>query len=137
MLRKNSSFKREGFTILELVMGASIIAIVLCVLLLEFISCAFLSEASRELTRAVTHGQFVMEDIKNTDFSNISSKITAGDWDWNAGDIVGAGLVALTNETIDTSVTGTDLLSVTVRVDWNDRASRARTTSLQTLFAEP
>ena len=129
--------KRKGFTLLELLLASVILAVALSVLLLEFLSCAVLSEAARNLTRAVAHAQYVMEDIKNTTFINIKSKIDNGDWDWDSADISNEGLTPLRNEIIDTSVSGTDLLDVTVNVSWQNKGGRSQYTSLETLIAEP
>ena len=129
--------KRKGFTLLELLLASVILAVALSVLLLEFLSCAVLSEAARNLTRAVAHAQYVMEDIKNTTFINIKSKIDNGDWDWDSADISNEGLIPLRNEIIDASVSGTDLLDVTVNVSWQNKGGRSQYTSLETLIAEP
>lgn len=129
--------KRKGFTLLELLLASVILAVALSVLLLEFLGCAVLSEAARNLTRAITHAQYVMEDIKNTTFINIKSKIDNGDWDWDSTDISNEGLTPLRNEIIDTNVSGTDLLDVTVNVSWQNKGGRAQSTFLETLIAEP
>ncbi len=138
-MRKLNTYRRKSFTLLELLLAAVILAVALSILLLEFLSCSLLGEASRNLTRATMHAQYVMEDIKNTTFSSIKANIESGYWDWDSTDITSNGLTPLRNESIDTSVSGTDLLDITVNVSWDDRSGRHHTpgVSLETLIAQP
>lgn len=128
---------KKCFTLSELFIAAAILITALCGIMLCFTACIFLNQASRNLSRASSHAQYVMEDIKNTDFSSIMTKCTSGDWQWNIATIESNGLSALDSEAITTTVTGTDLLDVNVIVTWQDRGSRWRATSLETLIAEP
>jgi hypothetical protein len=114
-----------------------VLAVALCVLLVGFVTCAFLIESNRNFTRATTHAQYVMEEIKNTDFNEVKSRIESGYWDWNTQTIEAQGLTALNNESIDAQVTGEALLDIVVEVRWQDRGGRERNTSLETLLAEP
>lgn len=127
----------RGFTLAEVLLAAAILVFVLSGLLVLFINSAFLNEANRNLSVAASHAQFVMEDIKNTDFINIKTKIDNGDWDWNTQTIGARGLSALNNEAIDTNSAGTNLLDIVVTVAWQDRGSRNRSMALETLITEP
>lgn len=145
--------KQKSFTLLELLLASVIIATVLSVLLLEFITCAYLSESSRNLTRAITHAQYVMEEIKDTTFGSIASSVLDADGignkfcvdneTCNTGDAayqdLWKGQHILKNETIVTTVDddNPDLLKITVTVSWTDKSTRTSTTSLQTLIADP
>jgi prepilin-type N-terminal cleavage/methylation domain-containing protein len=126
-----------GFTLTEVLLAVVVLAVALCVLLLGFVTCAYLVESSRNLTRAITHAQYVMEEIKDTDFNEVKARIESGYWDWNTQSIEAQGLTALSNESIDTQVTGEALLDIVVEVSWQDRGGRERNTSLETLLAEP
>lgn len=126
---------KKGFTLSELLLAAAILAFVLCALLYSFISCMLLNEANRNLTGAVIHAEYVMEEMRNVDFSLVSTNIAAGYWDWNNQTIAAKGLTALRNETIDTQASGTDPLDVTVTVSWQDRNARNRSMSLETLIS--
>lgn len=124
----------KGFTLPELLLAVTILVITLAGVLTFFIKCVFLNEANRNLCIASSHAQFVMEDIKNTDFSSIMTNINAGYWDWNAATINSNGLTALRNESIDTQGSGVEPVDVAVTVSWQDRSGRDRSTSLETLI---
>lgn len=128
---------KNAFTLAELLLASAILAFALSGLLALFTNCIVLSETGRNSFVTLHHGELIMEEIKNTDFSNISNKIQNGDWDWDAGDIVSQGLAPLTNEQIDTSVSGSDVLDITVNVTWLDRGARSRNLSLTTKMVSP
>ncbi len=125
---------KSGFTLPELLLAAAILVFVLAGLLALFLNCLILNEANRNLTTATSHAQYVMEEIKNTGFASIKSKADNGDWDWSTATIGSKGLTALNNESIGTNATGTDLLDIVVRVEWEDRNARARNIELRSLF---
>lgn len=127
----------KGLSLPEVMLAGAILAFVLSGLMMLFIGSAFLNEANRNLSLATSHAQFVMEDIKNTDFGDIKTKIDNGDWDWNAQAVAARGLSALDSETIDTSVTGTNPLDIAVSVRWIERRTRNRSAQLETLISEP
>jgi hypothetical protein len=139
MKKHNLHCWAKAFSFPELLLAAAIFAFAFGALVLGFITCAFLNDSSRSLTQATIHAQYVMEEIKDTNFSEITSKIN-GDppyWDWDSAEIANQGLLVLNGETIDTQVTGTDLLDIVVTVSWKDRKARDRDIALETLLAEP
>ena len=128
----------SGFTLIEILFTVGILAFCICGLLVIFINCLFLNEINRNLTVAMTHTQYIMEDIRDSDFTNLESSIeTTESWDWNEADIVSHNLVALSNESIDTDVFQSgNPLGVSVRIDWTDRRGRPRFSELQTLITD-
>lgn len=128
---------RKAITLSEILLAAVIMVVALCALLLAFMTCAYLNESNRNVTRATQHAQYVLEEIKDTDFSIIKTGIESGSWDWDAAQISAQGLEALNNESINTQVSGTDLLQIIVTTNWDDRGGRSRNISLGTLIAEP
>lgn len=132
---------KRGFTLSELLLSAAILVFVLAGLLALFINCMILNEANRNLSIATTHAQYIMENIKDaadTDFSQLESAINNGAWDLDASEIQSDpyNLTALSNESIDTNVTGSgNPLGIAVIVQWNDRGQRSRSTELDTLIA--
>lgn len=129
-------FLNKGFTFAEVLLATAILAFSLSALLAAFIGCMLLNEANRNLSIAASHAQYVAEEIKDTDFSSVSSGITNGAWDWDSSDITDRNLTALKNESIATEAAGTDPLKVTVTVSWQDRPGRDRQMVLETLFTE-
>ena len=124
-------------TLAELLIAAGILVFALCGLLVLFVSCSFMNEANRNLTLAVSHAQYIMEEIKDAYFSEIKIRIDDGDWDLSAADIATKGLSALSNESIDTSYASDDNpLEITVDVQWQDRRQRQRQTELRTLITK-
>lgn len=136
MIQKTGVPKTKGFTLPELLIAAAILAFALLAILASFVSCFLLNEANRNLTVAITHAQYVMEEIKNTGFDSIRNDGNS-QWDWDSATIATKGLIPIRNEGIDTQVTGTDLLDVGITVSWQDRGGRNRSTHLETLIAQP
>ena len=126
---------KKGLTLAEVLLGMVILTFALVAILALFANCIILNESNRNLTIALSHGQFVMEEIKNTNFDNIPG----GDWDWLTPTEItnNSPLAPLTKEVVTATITGTDLLNVVVKVEWDDRGGRTRDISLQTLIAEP
>lgn len=130
---------KKGFTLAELLLAAAILAFVFSGVLLVFINCVFLNEASRNLTVAVSHAEFALEEIKSRDFSNIS----AGSTTWNSSIIAPKGLIPLGAEILTITVINTDSDDIhspkdsNVTVNWEDRGIRDRSLTLETLLTEP
>ena len=117
-------------------MAAAILVFALSGLLSLFISCALLNEANRNRSVAMAHAQYIMEEIKHTDFGSIQNKIESGDWDWDESEIENAGLVKIKGESVDVGVSGSDPLEVTATVAWNDRLGANKNITLESVFTE-
>ena len=131
--------KRAGFTLAEVILAAAILAFALTGLLALFISCMLLNESSRNRSLATAHAQFVLEEIKNTNFDLIETDINAGSWYWNEAEIEGKNLPVLKSELIKTTVTvpiSGDPVEVLVKVEWQDRLGGAQTISLTSIFTD-
>lgn len=128
----------KGFSLSEVILAAAILAFALTSLLTLFIAFMLLNESSRNLSVATGHAQYVLEEIKNSEFDNVEDDINAGNWGWNEEEIGGNGLTALRDESIDTVVNGqaSDPLDVSVIVNWKDRMGQDRQIELETLFTE-
>jgi prepilin-type N-terminal cleavage/methylation domain-containing protein len=125
----------HGFSLPELLLVTAILGYVSSMVLLTFMSGTALNEQSRNLITATAHAEFVMEDIKNTAFSNLVTNITNGNWTWNTATVTNNGLTALNSESITTTSTGTNPVDITVSVSWHDTKSRSRTKILRTVIS--
>ena len=126
-----------GFTLAEVILAAAILVFALAGLLSLFISCMLLNESSRNRATAIAHAQYVMEEIKNTNFDNIETNINAGNWDWDETEIENESLPVLKSELITTTVpTSGDPVEVLVEVEWQDRLGGAQTISLTSIFTD-
>jgi len=71
-MQEKRNINIKGFTLLELLVGVAILVFVLCGLLYSLISCIILNETNRKFSLAYNAIQTKMEEIKNTDFSDLS-----------------------------------------------------------------
>lgn len=135
---------RAGFTLSELLLAAGIMAFVLVGLLQLFISCIFINEANRNLSIASVHGQYVLEEMKNTNFTSFKNgSVDANtNWDLNSTAINLKGLGALNTEQITTDASWIDILTkdrldISVTVSWKDFGVRNRSLVFRTMITEP
>lgn len=66
-------FSNKGFTLVEVLVAVAILAFCLCGLLVTYINMFFLSDLTRDSTLATNAIQAKLEEIKNTNFENLSS----------------------------------------------------------------
>lgn len=66
-------FKKQGVTLVELMITALILAFVLTGMLLLFMNCMILNESNRNFTIAYSAVQTKMEELKNSGFDNLGS----------------------------------------------------------------
>jgi len=121
----------KGFTLAELILAAAIMAFALSGLLILLINCLFLNIANSNVSIAVAHAQYALEEIKNTNFTSIQSQT------WDKTTISAKGLTPLDSESIVVNVTGVKVLDVAVTVNWKDRGLRNRNLVFKTLLTEP
>ena len=121
----------KGFTLVELLLGAAIMAFALTAFLVIFINCIFLNTSNSNQSIATAHAQYALEEIKSTNFTSIVSQT------WSSAEITAKGLAPLSSESIVINATGTSVLDVAVTVSWRDRGIRDRSYALETLIAEP
>jgi prepilin-type N-terminal cleavage/methylation domain-containing protein len=127
--------KQSGFTMVEMLMTAAILGYALSVVLAGYVNNVALDEASRNLSSAVSHAEFVLEDIRNASFGSVATNITGGNWNWNTSTVTTKGLTALNSESIAATSSGTNPLDITVTVTWNDTHGRSRSRALKTTIS--
>lgn len=136
---KNFTTNSRGVTLAEAVLAAAVMVFVMSGILGFFIHCSLLNEGNCNSSVAMDHAQYIMEEIRDTTFSQIQSNINNGIWDLNATVLANApyNLVVLNNEFIDTEVfQAGDPLGFSVTVIWNDRKQRARNIAFRTLLTD-
>ena len=127
----------KGVTLIELLFATVILVVALCGLLEFYVNCLFLNDSTRNLTLAVSHAQYVMEEISDSDFASLESAVVNGSWDWNEAEISSKNLMSLSDETIDTAIFQSgDPLGIAVLVSWKDRNGRSQQKVLQTLVTD-
>lgn len=108
-------FSKKGASFAEIMLAVGILGIAIVALMALYSNCVFLSARAERMTVAITHAQYVLEHLRNSTIAEIE----AGDWStWAANQ----GLDTLSNEVITVTDAGTDPLSVTVAVSWQDRS---------------
>ena len=127
--------KVRALTLAEVMIAAAVLILVCSMLYLLFVNCIILNQLNRERTIAMSHAEYIMEEIRNESFTGLHAKImTSNFWDWDEADITAAELQALTGESInvtsDDSVA--DLLDVSVTVSWTNRRSETGQETLRT-----
>ncbi|MFH1519447.1 MAG: hypothetical protein ABIE75_02625 [Candidatus Omnitrophota bacterium] len=130
---------RKSLTLSEIMIATIFIAVALSGILLLFINCMLLNAANRNSTVAITHAQYIMEEVRGTDFTLIQGLVGGGHWDLDSTGLSAApyNLAVLDNEAIDTTVTVVgNMLEIEVVVSWQDRLGRNRNEQLLTRIAD-
>ena len=102
--------KRRGFTLIEVMVAVAITVLVVTGSLLSFMYLMFLADSSVNLTIAVNDAQFVLEQLKGTPYTSISTYA------------VTPALSNLPNETTTlTRSVGPNLATVSVDISWTEK----------------
>ncbi len=151
---ENKQFSlKKAFSLPEVMIAASVLVLTCTMVYLLFANCIILNQFNRERTLAMSHAEYVLEEIKNADFygdppttPTLEDRINInGEWNWNTAAIAAVfdpgstlTLVPLPNEDIDTDELGADpdLLDIRVAVSWQDSRGANRSVSVQTLVAD-
>jgi Tfp pilus assembly protein PilV len=135
---------KKGLTLAELLISAAILVFVFCGLLGLFINCMFLNRTNRNRSQATMHAQYILEEIRDTNFSNLQNAINMGVWSWSTpatwqANCITINMDPLSDETVVTSIrpgSPNDPLEVQVRVDWVDSQARPMFLQLETKFTD-
>ncbi len=131
---------KSGFTLMELMLSALILAFVLTGMITLFIDCHYLNDSSRNDIIAASHAQTILEDIKlnSTSVSVISSAVQSGNWDLDGDSLEQRfNFTVLPGETSDAEVFSEgDPLGVNVTVAWSEREGRNRSFTIRTLLTK-
>jgi prepilin-type N-terminal cleavage/methylation domain-containing protein len=115
--------QKKGFTLLELMVAVGILVVAIAALLGGLINCILLNQANANLAIAANDAQYVLEQIKESAFDNITGYTPPA-------------FNNLDNEDVDVAFDpGSGIVEVTVDVSWTER-SRTKSFSLATRIAE-
>lgn len=117
---------KKGFTLVEVMVASSILLVGIVSLLFFFVSIIALNETNNNFLIAATDAQFVLEDIKSLNYTEINSYLAQ----FNS-----AQFNNLINEVVNVTSTVTgNLREVSVNVNW-DQKGRAQNFTLSTQVA--
>lgn len=136
-------FINKGFSLVEVMVGLMILAIAIVSILTVMLKSMILNEGNRNLSRAVNHAQFVLEEMrdfaKNNNLNNLNATVAGNIWDTPNFDMGLAGWNVLDNEGVNSQAgwedAAQDLLNVTVTISWDDSNRPNRSTNLITFIA--
>lgn len=117
MLKANNN---EGFTLVEVMIVALILAVVLTGMIQLYIQTSAQVELSRSKTLAISEAQSTIEKIRNHAYADIVTDYGSGGTPGNTFSV--PGLDAMGVVTIDNS--NPDLLELDVIVSWSDKYNR-------------
>lgn len=115
--KKKRFLSVTGFTLIEVMLAAAILAIVVCGILATYISCFELISTSRNFTFAVNAAQRKIEEIRDYNFSQIYP-------DYNNQSFAVDEISAGSRGVVYVDDSNPDLLEVTISVCWRQRENR-------------
>lgn len=110
--------KKNGFTLLELMIASAVIIVVLVGLLSTYVVCLELNETTRNTNLALNSAQRVLEEIRSVTFSGVAST-------YNGYNFSVSGMQA--NESLGrvyVDNTNPNLLDIKIGVCWRQRGSK-------------
>lgn len=116
-MKKN---KNDGFTLVELIITASILAIVIGGLVRLFMFTSVLGEIAGNKTTAISEAQTKLEEIRNHDFQQISTDYAAGGTPGNIFNLTlldGKGAIYIASTT-------PELLTIKIAISWKNKYNR-------------
>jgi prepilin-type N-terminal cleavage/methylation domain-containing protein len=123
----------KGFTFAEILVTVAILGGAVGALLTFFVQSVELNNVSRDMSLAVSHVQYVLEDIRSSS-GVIVSQIDAGVWNYDTdAEFTDKGLARLNNETIQVTYTGTGVLTITAVLTWQMNNGRWQNLTFQTI----
>lgn len=125
--------KSIGFTFIEVLVAVGILGLILTSLLGFFAQSIELNATSQESTLAVSHAQYVLEEIRSSS-GVIINQIDAGVWDLGTdAAFTSRDLTRLNNEIIDVSHDGAVPPTVSVLITWQRRNGRQEQLTFTTI----
>lgn len=123
-----------GFTLVEVMLTVGILAVVIVGLLQLFVYCATLAESAGNITLALNDAQSKIEEIRNHDFSSLTTDYGSGGTPGNnftLNSLNGSGTV-----TIAQVGGASELLQVQIDAAWQNKNGRNFTQTLMSYAAQ-
>ena len=111
---------RRGFSLAELLVTVGILVTVIIILLQLFVYNSVLAELSGNMSQVMGEAQAKMEEIKNSDYSLITTDYASGGTPGNTFDLSqgqGKGIIYIDSSTAD-------LLEVSIVISWRNKDGR-------------
>lgn len=111
---------KKGLTFVELLMAVGVMGFILTAMVRFFMEMMVLNTLSRDTTLAVSHAEYILEDIRSSS-GVLTTQIDNHEWDWdNDAAFSSRCLMRIRNETIDVSYDPTQTPPpITVSVNWD------------------
>lgn len=125
----------HGLTLAELIVTVGILGGVVAALLAFFVQSMALNNVNRDMSLAVSHIQYVLEDIRSSS-GVLVTQINNAVWDYDTdAEFSDRGLTRLKDETIQVQHDNADPLTITVKLDWQLNNGRWQELLFQTIDA--
>lgn len=124
----------EGMSLIEVMIGITILSIALIPILGYFVNSTKMVTETESRSIALNLAQQKMEEIKNIDFDNLNKSEITDNEDYGEIDIDSDGEVDYPNFKREVKIEGTDIKEVTVTVFWKN--GNDSSVKLQTLIAK-
>ena len=122
-MRKRNKKNQRGFTLVEVMVSALILATVIVGIMQLFIYTSILAELAGDKITALNEAQSKMDQIRNTSFSSITTTYPSGTTFALPSQLTGNGVI-----TLDT--TDSNLYGVTIIVTWLNKKGQGSTITL-------
>lgn len=125
--------RRKGFTFVEVLVTVGLLGGSVGALLTFFVQTIELNNVSRDMSLAVSHVQYVLEEIRSSS-GVIVSQIDNGVWNYDTDtEFSDRELTRLNNETIQVQYAGAGALTITVTLAWQMNNGRWQNLVFQTI----
>ena len=117
---KNIYQLKKGFTLAEVLVSTGILTVIIVGLIKILIYCSLLADMSANITIAMRDAQNKLEEIRNSDYSSITTNYVSGGTPGNTFNLsqgTGEGVIYM-------DASNPDLLKIEIDVSWKNKDGR-------------